>query len=122
MSDSQTALDFDGPVYDPALDRDRLTGQMQRIRQVLLAAAFLGDWLTLSEIHDRTSDPEASISAQIRHLRKPRFGSHRIDKRRRGKGSTGLWEYRMEEPSGASDPKTRSEPKVLRHPIERSDQ
>jgi len=104
MSDSQTALDFDGPVYDPALDRDRLTGQMQRIRQVLLAAAFLGDWLTLSEIHDRTGDPEASISAQIRHLRKPRFGAHRIDKRRRGKGSTGLWEYRMEEPEDVSYP------------------
>ena len=40
-------------------------------------------------------DPEASASAQLRHLRKPRFGSHTVEKRNRGAREFGLWEYRL---------------------------
>jgi hypothetical protein len=86
---------FDGPVYEPKHDQARLTGQIQRIYQAVLAASYLDQWLTLGELAERTGDPEASISAQLRHLRKPRFGSHVVDKRRRGAESSGLWEYRM---------------------------
>lgn len=91
----QTTL-FDGPAFESAHDQARLTGQIQRIFQTMLAASYLGDWLTLAEIRERTGDPEASISAQLRHLRKPRFGSHTVEKRRRGDPARGLWEYRLE--------------------------
>ena len=93
-------LRFDGPAYEPKHDQARLTGQIQRIYQAVLAASYLDQWLTLGELAERTGDPEASISAQLRHLRKPRFGSHVIDKRRRGAERSGLWEYRLEASDG----------------------
>lgn len=52
-------------------------------------------WRTLDEISSLTGDPPASISAQLRHLRKERFGSHIVEKRRRGERETGLFEYRV---------------------------
>lgn len=82
---------FDGPVYEAALDRHRLTGQIKRIHALMIDGA----WRTLGEIEDITGDPQASISAQLRHLRKPRFGSFVIDKQRRGEGKAGLFEYRL---------------------------
>lgn len=51
-----------------------------------------GSWHTLPEIAAGTGDPEASISARLRDLRKPRFGSYVVDRRRR---SQGLFEYRL---------------------------
>lgn len=51
-------------------------------------------WRTLSEIAQVLGYPEASISAQLRHLRKPDFGSYLVDKRRRP-NSPGYWEYRV---------------------------
>jgi hypothetical protein len=77
-----------GPAYHPALDRERLQGQMRRVYRLMAD----GRWRTLAEIAEATGDPQASVSAQLRHLRKPRFGGHRVDKRRR---SGGLWEYRL---------------------------
>jgi predicted phage-related endonuclease len=56
-------------------------------------AIYSGRWMTLDEIHQATGDPEASISAQLRHLRKYRFGAHDIRKRRRNGGNQ--WEYRL---------------------------
>ena len=88
-------MEFDGPVYEEEHDRDRLTGQIRRVYNVLVDGYWLDQWLTLGELRERTGDPEASISAQLRHLRKPRFGSHTIEKRRRGEAGNGLWEYRM---------------------------
>jgi hypothetical protein len=86
-----TGPDFNGPVYDPSHDKARLTGQIKRVYAVMAT----GDWLTLHEIHQRTGDPHASISAQLRHLRKPRFGSHIISKQPRGDRGNGLWEYKL---------------------------
>jgi hypothetical protein len=88
----QEELDFDGSDYESKHDRKRLTGQLLRVYSALNKR----DWLTLNEIHLVTGDPHASISAQIRHLRKERFGSHIVNKRPRGKRSHGLWEYRLE--------------------------
>ena len=87
----QTALDFDGPAYRPEHDRDRLTGQLLRIVDVMKD----GEWWTLEEVRHVTGDPEASISAQLRHLRKPRFGKHTVLKRRRGDPKAGCYEYRL---------------------------
>lgn len=92
MNPLQTTLDFSGPAYDPALDRKRLTGQLQRIYALMKD----GRWRTLSEIHEATGAPPQSVSAPLRHLRKTRFGSHTVEKRRRGDPSDGLWEYRVE--------------------------
>ncbi len=82
---------FDGPSYDPALDHERLTKQLGRVFECMRD----GQWRTLNEIADATGDPHASISAQLRHLRKPRFGGHQVDKRRRGIAEQGCWEYRL---------------------------
>ena len=70
-------------------DYDRLCGQILRVYD----AIYEGRWLTLAEIHQITGDPEASISAQLRHLRKHRFGGHDVEKRRRNDGAQ--WEYRL---------------------------
>ncbi len=86
------AAHFNGPSYDPARDNARLTGQIQRIFNLMRD----GSWRTLREIADATNDPESSISAQLRHLRKPRFGGHTVDKRHRGDPANGLYEYSLE--------------------------
>lgn len=93
----QTAPEFNGPDYQPELDFKRLTGQMESIRNLMLDAR----WRTLREIADATGYGEASISAQLRHLTKPRFGSHTKEKRRRGDGQAGLFEYRITKPEDA---------------------
>ncbi len=48
--------------------------------------------------HVRSSLRIPSISAQLRHLKKPQFGSYLLEKRRRGKLKSGLWEYRLRKP------------------------
>jgi len=82
---------FDGSDYVPKLDRVRLTGQILRIFNFMLD----GEWHTLGEIEFETGDPQASISAQLRHLRKDRFGNYTVLKRRKGIESKGLWEYQL---------------------------
>lgn len=82
---------FNGDVYDPAQDDERLRKQIGRVWDAMRD----GKWLTLSEIEVITGDPQASISAQLRHLRKSRFGSHQIEKRHRGERAAGLWEYQL---------------------------
>lgn len=82
---------FDGPEFKPPYDLDRLTGQLKRIVAFMRA----GEWHTLSEIAAVTGDHEGSISAQLRNLRKERFGSHTVERRPRGDRSHGLFEYRL---------------------------
>jgi len=72
-------------------DNQPLKGQMKRVYDALKG----GLWLTLPELHALTNDPISSISAQVRLLRKPEFGSHAIKKRRRGASERGLYEYRL---------------------------
>ena len=50
--------------------------QREVLRDVLLSATQCGSWLTLRELAQITQFGEASISAQLRHLRKPRYGSY----------------------------------------------
>lgn len=79
---------FDGSDYEPERDDVRLTGQIQRIFDLMKD----GKQRTLQQIAEATGDPPASISAQLRHLRKPRFGSHAVKKDYRGEG---LYLYRL---------------------------
>ena len=66
-----------------SLDAEDLRTQVEVIRDVMLSASDCNTWLTLHEIAEMTRYGEASISAQLRHLRKPTFGGYRVDKRRR---------------------------------------
>lgn len=79
---------FVGSDYSPERDQSRLSAQHERIRELMLDGA----WRTLGEIARITGDPEASVSAQLRHLRKEEFGSHTVNKRHI---SRGLYEYQV---------------------------
>lgn len=79
---------FAGSDYKPAQDDVRLTGQLLRVWDAMCG----GGWKTLDEIARITGDPHASISAQLRHLRKERFGSHTVEKVNAGNG---LFRYRV---------------------------
>ncbi len=82
---------FDGADYVPAHDQLRLTGQLKRVWDVICDT----EWHTLREIATATGDPESSVSAQLRHLRKQKFGGHTIERQPRGERSRGLYEYRL---------------------------
>lgn len=80
---------FNGDDYDPERDNPRLIPQYERVRDLMLD----GKWRTLGAIALETGDPTPSISAQLRHLRKKRFGGFTVDKRYVGGG---LYEYHVE--------------------------
>ena len=67
---------FDGSDYRPERDDARLDKQIDRVKK----ACRSGVPMTLAAIAKETGDPEASISAQLRHLRKEKHGSHSVDK------------------------------------------
>ncbi len=58
-----------------------MPSQREVLRDVLLSATECGSWLTLRELSLLTQYGEASISAQLRHLRKTKYGSYVIEKR-----------------------------------------
>lgn len=82
---------FDGETFDAALDEDRLTTQLERVRAFMLR----GHWHTLAEIARAVQGSEASVSARLRDLRKARFGGFIVQRRRRGDPKSGLHEYRV---------------------------
>lgn len=86
MLDGDRMRHFNGPEYQPKRDHTRLTGQIADVY------AFMRDgaWHTLDSIATGTGHPHASVSAQLRHLRKPRFGGHIVERRHI---SNGLFEY-----------------------------
>lgn len=96
---------YEGPV-DPRIDFDRLQGQTRVIFDLMSDRQFR----TLSEIGDITGFPQASVSAQIRHLRKLRFGGNIVNKRRRFEDK-GVWEYQLipRIPAGQRDDKPLNE-------------
>jgi len=79
---------FNGPEYVPERDFVRLTGQCLRVFECMQG----GRWRTLNQIAILTGDPHASISAQLRHLRKARFGGHTINRRH---VAAGLFQYQL---------------------------
>ena len=79
---------FDGSDYIHERDHARLTGQILRIWECMID----GKWRTLDEISKTTGDPAASVSAQLRHLRKEKFGSHDVEKDYIGNG---LYRYKL---------------------------
>ena len=90
MGDFKNAR-FNGDDYVPGRDDPRLRTQIEKIFDLMRDAS----WRTLDEISVVTGAPPASVSAQLRHLRKKRFGEHEVDKRHRGEEKFGLYEYRL---------------------------
>ena len=67
------------------------TGQLDRIKELMLD----GNWRTLADISDITQEPPASVSAQLRHLRKKEYGGFLVEKQRSLNRASGLYEYRV---------------------------
>jgi hypothetical protein len=99
MSYASTFFDIPAPVQKLSGDRDgetfnrkrdlvRLNEQQLRIYDVMKD----GRWHTLRDVSDATGDPETSVSARLRDLRKPKFGGFTVE---REHVIGGLWRYRM---------------------------
>jgi hypothetical protein len=93
------ALDMTfGPAYCEAVDGGRLARQYDKIMSLMADR----NWRTLHEISAALGYSEASISAQLRHAKKPQFGSWRMEKQRRKNElglDSGTWEYRILPPA-----------------------
>jgi hypothetical protein len=81
-------MQFDGNTYDKERDHDRLQGQSKRIFDLMKD----GVWRTLRMIAEQTGDPESSVSARLRDLRKTRFGGHTV---LRATLTAGVFKYRV---------------------------
>ena len=79
---------FKGSNYIEQRDHDRLSDQKTKIFNLMEDGIFR----TLDQISSQIKEPPASISAQLRHLRKPSFGSHIVNKKYRGDG---LFSYQL---------------------------
>ena len=64
--------------------------QLEVVRQVMCQAAQYDAWMTLAELARKTEFAEASISAQLRHLRKEEHGGWEVMKRKR------VWQEALE--------------------------
>src|SRR4051812_16487519 len=82
---------FDGSTYQPEKDEKRLSTQLSKVRDLMSD----GEWRTLSVIQTIVGGSEASISARLRDLRKERFGSFLVQRRRFGDPSKGVWQYKL---------------------------
>jgi hypothetical protein len=78
----------DGVTFDGARDAGRLNRQAHAVFRVMAD----GRWHTLHDLSVAAGAPEASCSARLRDLRKPRFGRHRVERDYLGDG---LWQYRL---------------------------
>lgn len=79
-----------------------LKRQRDVLCDVMLSAGACETWLTLVELSRVTHYGEASISAQLGHLRKPQYGAFVVEKRQReaaqvlcGVEHGPVWEYRL---------------------------
>lgn len=82
-------LRFDGTTFDPSEDRERLSRQLDRVRELMSD----GEWHSLAYLAEKCRASEPSVSARLRDLRKDRFGGHVIERRRE---EGGLYLYRMD--------------------------
>lgn len=82
-------MSFDGVTYDPELDHDRLRSQLAAVKQLMVD----GEWRTLDDISFVVNGSVSGISARLRDLRKKRFGSHTVERRRAE--TPGVFEYRL---------------------------
>jgi DNA-directed RNA polymerase specialized sigma24 family protein len=89
QSRAQVFESFDGITFDPEQDAERLGEQMCRVLTVCLD----DNWHTLSELSEKTGDPESSISARLRDVRK-KWGKAAMQSKRLKEGK-GTWIYKV---------------------------
>jgi len=82
---------FDGSTYQPDKDEKRLSSQLSKVKELMSD----GEWRTLAQIQSIVGGSEAGVSARLRDLRKDRFGSFLVKRRRVGEPSSGVWQYRL---------------------------
>ena len=82
MIDVVVNPDFDGDDYVANRDNTRLTNQIDKVRMYMENAGYL----TVKQIAADLKQPEPSVSAQIRNLRKDRFGARTVNREYRGNG------------------------------------
>ena len=89
---------FNGADYIPQRDDKRLSRQIDRVYDCMKD----GKRRTLSQISSITGDPEASVSAQLRHLKKKKFaaefGNLDIEKNNLGGGLYEYWLVHLDKP------------------------
>lgn len=86
--DDMAGLHFGGSTFVPERDGSRLAEQTKAVFSVMKD----GQFRTLSSLAQLTSAPEASVSARLRDLRKPRFGGHTVNREYLGRG---LFQYQL---------------------------
>ena len=86
---SQLVIDFDGQTYNRERDNERLSSQLNRVRDFMLSC---NDWMTLRIISIYLEYPESSVSARLRDLRKEKFGGYNVQRRY---VDNGLYEYKV---------------------------
>ena len=79
---------FGGATFEEDRDGGRLRAQYNRVFNLMKD----GRWRTLSDIEAMTHDPQGSISARLRDMRKPKFGGHVVERKRL---LGGLFVYRV---------------------------
>ena len=80
-------MTFDGDTITPD-DFPRLNRQLRAVYDLMRD----GYWRGLKEIAFQIDEPEASISARLRDLRKPKWGGFTVERMNRGGG---FWMYRL---------------------------
>ncbi len=87
-------------TFDADLDEHRLDCLRERVFTLMRD----GKWRTLSEIRAVTAGEITGVSAKLRDLRKLQYGSHDVQRRRRGDPKSGNWEYRLIMRTETSEP------------------
>ena len=82
---------FHGETFDESLDKKRLALQLLRVFELMKDS----QWRTLQQIADTIHAPTQSVGARLRQLREERCGLHTVNRRRKGEGRLGLFEYRL---------------------------
>ena len=82
------AIAHDGDTYNPFRDASRLNAQTRAVFDLMRD----GQWRTLAQISHFIRQPEASISARLRDLRKAKYGSNDVSRHYLGQG---LYAYRL---------------------------
>ncbi len=80
-----------GETFDHNRDAPRRKRQAASVLDLMID----GKWRTRKQIAGETGEPEASVSARLRDLRKDRFGGWQVDREHIARG---LWQYRVRRP------------------------
>jgi len=80
--------DFDGETFSQPRDGRRLREQLEAVHALMMD----GEWRSFDEIARTLGIPQASASARVRDLKKPKFYGLTVERRYEGEG---LWRYRV---------------------------